>query len=111
MLGSVGRVNERRPWTLTDRTGGEIDQVVAQLMAVDDSLVIERFQSGEGADGADVWWVSVPDEAGEIQVDTYPDGASPFILEGDDGFWAETIDVDHCVSLIVEWLELGEDDD
>lgn len=77
-----------RVWSADDCTGGPIDEVFAGLRREFPDLAIERLVGTHPADDDNVFWISVrlsPRFRGweSVQVDTYPGGRPPFLLEGD----------------------------
>jgi hypothetical protein len=100
-----------RPWTPDDRTGGPIDEVFAGLRAEFRVLVIERFVGTYPAADDNVFWLSLGPSprfrGGEsVQVDTWPDGRPPFLLEGERqrGEYLETSDAPQVLATLVDWL-------
>ena len=100
-----------RMWSPEDRTGGPIDSVFDDLRLQFRDLVIERLVGTYPADDDNVFWLSLgraPALRGEetVQVDTYPEGRPPFLLEGERELaeHVTTEDSNEAFSQIAGWL-------
>src|SRR6266480_2683470 len=100
-----------RAWTSDDRTGGPIDEMFARLRSEFRELVIERLVGTYPADDDNVFWLSLGPSprfrGGEsVQLDTWPDGRPPFLLEGEQqrGEYVKTSDPLEALAILVKWL-------
>jgi len=81
-----------------------VETVFAALRQRLPSVTIERLQVKYPADDNNLWFIRA-DASPEVQVGTYPDGLSPFLIEGDSpGQRRETSDVGEALDLILAWL-------
>jgi hypothetical protein len=92
-----------RPWTIADRTGGQIDDVFDQLRGHLPGLIIERLEVTHRADNDNVYFIGDQHHFDLMQIDTRPDGQPPFLIEN--GGRHETTDTSEAVSIIQTWLE------
>jgi hypothetical protein len=96
-----------RPWTVSDRTGGQLDDVFDQLRERVPGLVVERLEVTHPADDDNVYFIGSQDQADCIQadciqVDTPPGGRPPFLIEN--GGRHQTTDTVEAVTIIENWL-------
>jgi hypothetical protein len=92
-----------RPWTTSERTGGPIDDVFDQLHELVPGLVIERLEVTHPGDDDNVYFIGDQHQHDLIQVDTYPTGHPPFLIEN--GGRHDTTDTAQAVAIIRNWLE------
>jgi hypothetical protein len=113
MLTSAGRVSavQRRSFVVTqgvawepaDLTGGPIDEVFAALRRSFSDIRIERLSVTHPTDDNNVWFITRASVGTELQIDSMPNGAPPFLLESDsDG--ARTEDASEAIQRLTEWL-------
>ena len=91
-------------WGATDLTGGPVDEVFASLRRSFSDLRIERLTVTHPTDDDNVWFLTLHSKGIELQIDSMPDGAPPFLLESD----TEQERAEDAASAIVkltEWLE------
>ncbi|MFB7949337.1 hypothetical protein ACFC6L_30975 [Kitasatospora phosalacinea] len=72
------------PWTAADAVGGPVDSVIAQVRAAHPDLEVERLGVLHPADDDNLWFLSRPGGP-EVQLETGPDWAPPFLVESDTG--------------------------
>ena len=75
------RMSGSRTWEPSDRTGGPLDDVLDRVRSRFPEVTIDRLVSSHLADDDNVYWLRLG--AIEVQVDTGPDGALPFVVESD----------------------------
>jgi hypothetical protein len=84
-----------RPWSLQDRTGGDLDFLLERICAVYPDVRVERLTGTHSADDDNVYWLRRG--AVEVQIDTAPDGSPPFVIESDfPGSRVHTSDTEHA---------------
>ena len=84
-----------------------VEAIFDELRAQLPSVVIERIRVKWPADDDNVWFIS-SDTPVSVQVDTYPGGHAPFLIEGGQpNQRRETSDVHEAVGLILDWLREG----
>jgi len=106
MLDVMKRQHSRgRPWTVSDRTGGPLDDVFDQLRQHVPTLIVERLQVTYPADDDNVYFVGDQHDLDRVQIDTYPGGQPPFLIEN--GGRHQTADTAEAVAIIRNWLEQG----
>lgn len=94
----------RRTWTETDVTGGPIDRVFAWIRSNAPEAGIDRLVTARPSDDDNVWFIRLSESVGEIQLDSMPDGAPPFLLESD--FERERADTaEAAIGVLNTWLE------
>jgi hypothetical protein len=101
-----------RMWGARDRTGGPIDEVFADLRGEFPDLVIERLVGTYPADDDNVFWLSIGPSLRfrgkeSLQVDTYPGGRPPFLMEGERqrGEYSEAKNAPDALALLRNWLQ------
>jgi hypothetical protein len=72
-------MSSARPWTAEDRTGGELDELLALVRSHVPAVEIERFVGTYPADDDNVYWVR--HLGTEVQIDTQEGGRLPFSIE------------------------------
>jgi hypothetical protein len=70
-----------RSWTPNDRTGGPLDDILRSVQTRFPDATVSRMVGTFPADDDNVFWVNRPGV--EVQIDTWPGGAGPFIVESD----------------------------
>jgi hypothetical protein len=96
-------MNRGRPWTTSDRTGGPIDDVFDQLREQIPGLIVERLEVTHPADDNNVYFIGDQHQPDLIQVDTYPHGGPPFLIEN--GGRHDTTDTTQAVAIIRDLLK------
>jgi hypothetical protein len=91
------------PWGPNNVTGGPVDQLFIALRNSFDGLKIERLSVPHAADDNNVWFITETSRNIDVQLDSMPDGALPFLLESDDAR-TRTEDVSVAVEVLSEWL-------
>jgi hypothetical protein len=92
-----------RSWTADDRTGGELDEVLDEVRRLVPNLIVERITVVHpGNDDDNVYFLGEDSDFDLVQVDTHPDGRSPFIVDGDGP--VVTSDLAEAVRLIHQGL-------
>jgi hypothetical protein len=104
MIG-VMQVPARREglWGPDQRTGGSLDGVLDELRRRVPRLVVERLVVSHPADDDNVFFIGDQDGRARVQVDTWPGGQPPFLIE--DTERAETGDPREAVGLICAGLD------
>jgi hypothetical protein len=103
----MGRTGHRgRPWGSQDRTGGPIDEVLAQVRRAVPGLRVERLAGTHAVDDDNVYFLGDELEPDRVQVDTGPSGQPPFVIEAADR--CETRDLADAVRTIVDWLAVDD---
>ncbi|BCB83154.1 hypothetical protein Psuf_004670 [Phytohabitans suffuscus] len=93
----------RGTWKPTDRVDGPLDRVFDGLRATFPELWVERLRVTHAADDDNVWYLGRQGSDLEIQIDSAPGGAPPFILESETAL--ETVDdVRTALERLSEWL-------
>ncbi len=69
-------------------------------------LIVERLSVTHPSDDDNVYFLGDGRDLGRIQVDTFPGGQPPFVIEADDR--VETSDVAEAIALICAWLGSGD---
>jgi len=69
------------PWSLHDRTGGDLDLLLERIREAYTDVRVERLTGTHPADDDNVYWINRGPI--EVQIDTAPDGAPPFVVESD----------------------------
>lgn len=87
-------------WSANDRTGGPLDQVLDAVRARVPGVEVERLVCKWPGDDDNVYWLRSSDV--EVQVDTYQDDATPFLIEADHRL--ETASVHDAVEAIIDNL-------
>ncbi|MFF4340592.1 hypothetical protein ACFY00_11710 [Kitasatospora sp. NPDC001540] len=90
------------PWTADDAVGGPVDSVIAGVRAAFPDLEVRRLRVSHPADDDDLWFLSRPDTP-EVQLETGPDRAPPFLVESD-ADRREPGSVDEAVRILCDWL-------
>ncbi|GAA1788926.1 hypothetical protein GCM10009682_08730 [Luedemannella flava] len=90
-------------WNPTDRTGGPVDDILFALRKSYPGLQVVRLSVSHPADDDNVWFISLPPDGPELQLDSLPNGRPPFLLESD---WAraQTADIEEAIEQLSEWL-------
>ena len=88
-----------------DLIGGSLDEVFAGVRRVVPGLMIERLSVTHPGDDDNVYFLGDERGPGRVQVDTFPDGAPPFLIEGDKR--VETSDIAQAITVICAWLDSG----
>ena len=94
---------DRRRWLgPDDLVGGSLDEVFAGVRRAVPGLIVERLRVTHPGDDDNVYFLG--DERGpvRVQVDTFPDGEPPFVIEARDR--VETSDVAAAIAVICAWL-------
>jgi hypothetical protein len=87
-------------------TGGPIDAVFASLHATRADLSIERLQVIHPSDDNNLWYIRVAGQPDDVQIDAYPGGQPPFLIEGNgDRQQLSTSDTDEAATTILSWLD------
>lgn len=89
-------------WNVGQRTGGPFDGVLDELRRRVPGLIVERIMVSHPADD-NVYFIGDQDGRGRVQVDTWPDGRPPFLIE--DGGRAQTSDPHEAVAIICAGLD------
>jgi hypothetical protein len=90
-------------WGPGDLTGGPIDEVFNALRRSFSDIRIEHLSVTHPADDDNVWFISRMGAGIELQIDSMPNGAPPFLLESDSGR-ARTEDASEAIQRLTEWL-------
>jgi hypothetical protein len=90
-------------WSADRRTGGLLDGVLDELRRRVPGLVVERLIVSHPADDDNVYFIGDQDGRGRVQVDTWPGGQPPFLIEGAER--AEASDSREAVELICAGLD------
>lgn len=100
-----GGVDRRRWLGPDDKVGGSLDEVVAGVRRVVPGLIVERLSVTHLGDDDNVYFLG--DERGHdrVQVDTFPTGEPPFLIEADRR--VETSDTEEAIGVIYAWLGSG----
>ena len=104
MFGAMG-LSRGRPWGPDDLTGGLLDEVFAQVRAVVPGLVVERLEVKYPVDDDNVYFLGNENGLDRVQIDTWPGGRPPFLVEADYRF--ETSDVAAVAAAVASWLGGG----
>jgi hypothetical protein len=88
-------------WGSSDVTGGPVDEVFAALRRSFADLKIERLTVAHPADDDNVWFITRGTV--ELQIDSMPDGAPPFLLESESER-ERAEDADAAIERLTEWL-------
>jgi hypothetical protein len=99
---------EQRSWrdglrTAGQRTGGPFDGVPDELRRRVPGLIVERIRVSHPADDDNVYFIGDQDGRDRVQVDAWPAGRSPFLIE--DGGRAQTSDPQEAVAIIRAGLD------
>lgn len=90
-------------WGPTDLTGGPLDEVFTALRRAFPDIHVERLTVTHAADDDNVWFITRAGGGQELQVDSMPHGAPPFLLESDTG--RDRADSAHeAIRKLAEWL-------
>ena len=86
----------------------DIDRVITELRTAYPLLVVEQLRVAHpGADDDGLWFFRHPERPGEVQLESST-GASPFLLEGDDGTPPVSVrSVEEAVALVAFRLGLA----
>jgi hypothetical protein len=87
--------------------GGPIDDVFAELRRLRPGLIIERLAVNRPNDDDNVWFIRTSPEGSVVQVDTFPNGYGPYLLESDDER-IEVVDAIDAVAVLKRWLDGNE---
>jgi hypothetical protein len=80
-----------------------VETVITPLRGRSRSITIERLQAQYPADDDNLWFIRANTA---LEVQKYPDGRPPFLIEGDSPHQRrETSQVDEAVGLILQWLD------
>ena len=90
-------------WEAGDLTGGPVDEIFDALRARFTDLWIERLRVTHPADSDSLWYVGRNGRDEDIQVECWPDGRPPFLLESDTAR-REVPEVRDAVAILSEWL-------
>lgn len=90
-------------WGPADLTGGPVDEIFADLRRSFDDIHIERLTVTHPADDDNVWYITRVGRRGELQLDSAPGGAPPFLLESESER-GRAGDVTTAVGKLTEWL-------
>ena len=85
--------------------GGALDHILDALRQLHPDLVVERLGKTHPADDDNVYFLGLGEILDIVQVDTYPKGQPPFIVESDDR--VDTVDPSEALTLIEARLERG----
>jgi len=85
-------------------TGGPFDCVLDELRRCVPGLVVERLVVSHRADDDNAYFIGDQDGRGRVQVDTWPGGQPPLLIEDDAGR-AETSDPREAVRIICAGLD------
>jgi hypothetical protein len=101
-----GAVDRRRWLGPDDKVGGSLDEVFAGVRRVVPGLIVERLSVTHPGDDDNVYFLG--DERGldRVQVDTFPEGEPPFLIEADER--VETSDIEEAIAVICAWLGSGD---
>ncbi|WP_194817258.1 hypothetical protein [Nocardia sp. XZ_19_385] len=91
-------------WRSTDLAGGPVDEIFASLWARFPGLSMRRLWFSNPNDDDNVWRILREDTGLDVQVDTCPDGAPPFLLESDYS-QRHVNSADEAVEILVEWFD------
>jgi hypothetical protein len=91
-------------WGAGDLTGGPVDEIFGALRARFSDLWIERLRVTHPADSDNLWYLGRHGSDEEIQIECWPEGRPPFLLEADTAR-EEVLEVREAVATLGEWLE------
>ncbi|OLF18918.1 hypothetical protein BU204_03400 [Actinophytocola xanthii] len=89
-------------------TDGPVNAVFAALQTSRPEIQIERLTVTHPADSDDLWFISVPDRPEDVQLECYPHGQPPFLVEGDGTHQVlTTSDANEAAETVLAWLASG----
>jgi hypothetical protein len=91
------------PWTPENRTGGALDEVLDGLRKSFPDLVVMRLKELHPGDDDNVWFLTLPNAASDVQLDTNVGGRPPFLLESNSQR-TSTDNATEALHVLVEWL-------
>jgi hypothetical protein len=93
-------------WDLAHAVGGPVDQIFAGLRELFADLQVRRLTVTHAADDDNVWYIRRTMNPDEVQLDSMPGGAPPFLLESDTAT-ARTDQVAEAIDVVGNWLRSG----
>jgi hypothetical protein len=90
-------------WGDRDQTRGPLDEVFAALRGAFPDLRIKRVTVTHPADDDNVWFIARSGHDLDLQIDSAPDGAPPFLLESHNDR-TSTDDVREAIGWLTRWL-------
>ena len=90
-------------WGPNDLVGGPVDEILRGLHVLFQDLRVERLSVTHTGDDNNVWFITRPSRAVEVQLDSMPSGMPPFLLESDSGR-SRTDEVSTAVTTLASWL-------
>ena len=82
---------------------GPVGLIVAAVRQVFPDLEVRRLAVTHAGDENNVWFITRPASSVELQLDSMPDGAPPFLLESDANR-DRTSDAEEAAHLMISWL-------
>jgi hypothetical protein len=88
----------------SNEPGDPVEVVLARLRQHRPAIRIERLRVKYPADDDNLWFIGGT-AGSKVQIETGPDHAPPFLIEGDQWDQRRHVpDVDAAVALILDWL-------